>query len=142
MRRAMNIDRLRSSFELVVSRDALVIERFYEILFQRYPQAQSLFGRNSRQAQAQMLTSALVSVLDKIEDASWLESTLGPLGAKHVGYGVTEEMYDWVGECLLAALEEVAAGDWSPELAADWSAAYGAVASLMKKGAADAAAAA
>jgi len=131
----MNIDRLRSSFDLVVSRDALVIERFYEILFARYPQSQRLFGRSSKQAQAAMLTSALASVLDKIEDGAWLESTLIPLGAKHVGYGVTDVMYDWVGECLLAALEEVAGDDWSPELAADWSAAYGAVAGLMKKGA-------
>jgi hemoglobin-like flavoprotein len=138
----MNIDRLRSSFDLVVSRDALVIERFYAILFELYPQAKGLFGRNTQKAQAAMLTSALVSVLDKIEDASWLESTLGPLGAKHVGYGVTDEMYDWVGECLLAALAETAGDDWSPELAADWTAAYAAVAGLMKKGAAQAAVAA
>lgn len=137
----MNIERLRSSFQLVVDRNALVIERFYEVLFERHPEAQRLFGRNSRKAQAEMLTSALASVLDKIEDAAWLESTLAPLGAKHVAYGVTDEMYDWVGGSLLATLEEVAGDDWSPELASDWAAAYGAVASLMKKGASTAVAA-
>jgi hemoglobin-like flavoprotein len=138
----MNIERLRSSFELVVERDSLVIERFYEILFERHPAARGLFGRNSRKAQAAMLTSALSSVLEHIEDGVWLESTLAPLGAKHVVYGVTDEMYDWVGGSLLAALEEVAGDAWSPELAADWTEAYGAVAGLMKKGAATAAAAA
>jgi hypothetical protein len=28
-------------------------------------------------------------VLDHLEDAPWLTDTLGALGAKHVGYGVT-----------------------------------------------------
>ncbi len=32
------------------------------------------------------------------------------MGAKHLDYGVTNEMYDWVGECLVATLAEVADG--------------------------------
>lgn len=135
----MDIARLRSSFQLVVDREPLVLERFYEVLFERHPQARPLFGRNSRKAQAQMLTQALVSVLDKIEDADWLAETLGAMGAKHVGYGVTDAMYDWVGDALLVTLAEVAGDAWTPEVAADWAEAYGAIASLMKQGAARAA---
>lgn len=135
----MDIARLRSSFQLVVEREPLVLERFYEVLFERHPQARPLFGRNSRKAQAQMLTQALVSVLDKIEDAEWLTETLGAMGAKHVGYGVTDAMYDWVGDALLVTLAEVAGDAWTPEVAADWAEAYGAIASLMKQGAARAA---
>ena len=135
----MDIARLRSSFQLVVDREPLVLERFYEVLFERHPQARPLFGRNSRKAQAQMLTQALVSVLDKIEDAEWLTETLGAMGAKHVGYGVTDAMYDWVGDALLVTLAEVAGDAWTSEVAADWAEAYGAIASLMKQGAARAA---
>jgi hemoglobin-like flavoprotein len=81
-----------------------------------------------------MLTSALVSVMDHIEDAPWLRQTLGALGDKHGDYGVTNEMYAWVGDALLATLAEVAGPDWTPETAAAWAEAYDVIAGLMKAG--------
>lgn len=133
---ALNVSLLRGSFDLVIDRQPQLVHRFYEILFERYPQVQPLFGRNSAAAQEAMLSGALVAVLDHLEDASWLTSTLGAMGAKHVGYGVTDEMYGWVGESLLATLAEVAGPDWTPELASAWTEAYGAIAGLMQRGAA------
>jgi hemoglobin-like flavoprotein len=137
---SLNVSLLRSSFELVVERQPQLTHRFYEILFQRYPQAKALFGRNTGPAQEKMLTDALVAVMDHLEDAPWLTSTLKGLGAKHVGYGVTKDMYGWVGASLLATLAEIAGKDWSPALEAAWTEAYGAIAGLMQSGAADAAA--
>lgn len=134
-------DLLRSSFGLVAERAPDITLRFYDILFTRYPQVQPLFGRNSRSAQAEMLTGALAAVLEHLEDAAWLSATLRGLGAKHVDYGVTAEMYPWVGECLVAALAEVAADDWTPEIAQAWAGAFGAISGLMMAGAADAVAA-
>jgi hemoglobin-like flavoprotein len=134
----LNPDLLRSSFDLVVTRRPDLTERFYEILFERSPSLQPLFGRNARPAQAKMLAEALAAVLDHLEDASWLTQTLGGMGRKHVGYGVTEPMYDDVGAALLATLAEVGAGDWTPALAEQWTMAYGAIAGLMKAGAAEA----
>ena len=131
----MSVDLLRSSFDLVTAREPALISRFYDILFTRYPQAQRLFGRNARSAQEKMLAGALVAVLDHIEDAEWFASTLGALGEKHAGYGVTEEMYGWVGECLLAALAEAAGPHWSPELEAAWAGAYAAISGAMLDGA-------
>lgn len=135
---SLNPELLRNSFNLVVERQPQITPRFYEILFTRYPQVQPLFGRNARKEQAEMLQRALVAVIEHIEDASWLEGTLGAMGKKHVDYGVTHEMYDWVGASLLATLAEIAGNDWTPELEEAWAAAYGAIASLMQKGAAQA----
>lgn len=132
---ALDTQLLRSSFELVATRQPELTLRFYEILFERYPQARPLFRRNPREEQAKMLTQALVAVLDHLEDASWLEETLGAMGRKHVDYGVTPEMYDWVGASLLATLAEVAAADWNDATAKAWGEAYGAIAGLMLKGA-------
>jgi len=129
---SLNAPLLRSSFELVVTRQPKLVHRFYEILFERYPQVKPLFGRNAPAKQEEMLTSALVAVLDHIEDAPWLVSTLGQLGAKHDGYGVTKEMYGWVGASLLAALAEAAGSDWSPALESAWTDAYGAIVGLMQ----------
>src|ERR1041384_8203611 len=93
----LNVSLLRESFEVVATANPKFTTRFYEILFERYPQARPLFPANGIARQAEMLTSALVAVLDHLEDAPWLKDTLGALGSKHVGYGVKREMYDWVG---------------------------------------------
>ena len=131
---ALNVSLLRSSFDLVVSRQPQITPRFYEILFSRYPQVRPLFGRNSQAQQQEMLQSALMAVIEHLEDASWLSQTLGAMGAKHVDYGVTDEMYAWVGDALLSTLAEVAGKEWTPELAAAWTEAYGAITSLMLAG--------
>jgi hemoglobin-like flavoprotein len=127
----LNVNLLRQSFEVVATANPSFVGRFYEILFERYPQARPLFPQNGMARQAEMLTQALVAVLDHLEDAPWLQDTLGALGAKHVGYGVTREMYDWVGASLLATLAEVAGPAWTPELQGAWGEAYGAIVSLM-----------
>jgi hemoglobin-like flavoprotein len=129
---ALNVSLLRNSFEIVATANPNFITRFYEILFERYPQVRPLFPKDGMARQAKMLTEALVAVLDHLEDAPWLADTLGALGAKHVGYGVTREMYDWVGASLLATLAEVAGPAWTPELQGAWAEAYGAIVSLMQ----------
>ena len=128
----LNVNLLRQSFEVVATANPSFVSRFYEILFERYPQTRPLFPQNGMARQAEMLTQALVAVLDHLEDAPWLQDTLGALGAKHVGYGVTREMYDWVGASLLATLGEVAGPAWTPELQGAWGEAYGAIVSLMQ----------
>jgi hemoglobin-like flavoprotein len=132
---SLNVPALRSSFELVVEREPQLTHLFYDILFQRYPQAKPLFRNNPRQEQEKMLTDVLVKLMDHLEDAPWLVRELGAIGSKHAGYGVTEEMYGWVGASLLEALEQVAAEEWTPELAAAWTEAFQAIASLMQAGA-------
>jgi hemoglobin-like flavoprotein len=125
---------LRDSFDLVIDRRPDLSIRFYEILFDRYPALEPMFRRNDRGVQARMLAQAIAAVLDHLEDASWLEATLGALGAKHVAYGVTAAMYDQVGDALLATLAEVAAEAWTAEVEAQWRLAYGAIATMMQAG--------
>lgn len=132
---SLDVEALQESFQLVVEKCPTVTTRFYEILFERYPQAKALFGRNSQKQQEEMLTRALAAVIDHLEDAPWLRETLVALGAKHVHYGVTDEMYGWVGESLLATLAEVAAEAWTPRVEKAWTDAYGAISGLMLEGA-------
>lgn len=132
---ALNTALLSSSLELVASRQPFITPRFYEILFERYPQVKPLFGRNAATQQAKMLQEAIVSVVEHADDAPWLTETLHGMGAKHVDYGVTAEMYPWVGECLIATLAEIAADDWTSEIEQAWVDAYGAISGLMLEGA-------
>ncbi|MGE5185915.1 MAG: globin domain-containing protein [Acidobacteriota bacterium] len=126
---------LRDSFDLIIDRRPDLTARFYEILFERYPQLAPMFRRD-RAVQAKMLAGAIAAVLDHLEDAPWLETTLGELGARHLEYGVTAAMYGLVGDALLATLAEVAAEAWTPAVAAQWTLAYGAITSMMQRGAA------
>jgi hemoglobin-like flavoprotein len=125
---------LRSSFELVIERQPQLTRRFYEIFFERYPQVRPMFGKNGS-GQAEMLQQALIAVIEHLEDASWLEQTLGAMGRKHVEYGVRDEMYGWVGASLLAALAEAAGDGWTSDVEKAWTEAYGAISGLMLAGA-------
>lgn len=134
----LNAEVLRSSFELVVTRSPNLTTRFYEIFFTRFPEVRPMFSPSRQAHQEKMLTGALVAVIDHVDDAPWLTSTLVGLGARHVGYGVRDEMYGWVGESLLATLAEIAGDEWSQEVADAWTEAFGAIRSLMLQGARDA----
>ena len=134
---ALDVALLRESFQLVAERSPQITSRFYAIFFERYPQVRPMFGKDTSR-QEKMLTDALVAVLDHLEDAPWLQQTLFALGAKHVGYGVRDEMYGWVGESLLAALAEAAGDAWTPAVEQAWTEAIGAIASMMLAGAASA----
>lgn len=132
---SLDVQTLRSSFDLVVERSPRVTPRFYEILFTRYPQVKPLFSRNAPERQQEMLQQALVAVLDKLEDAPWLTETLRAMGAKHVSYGVEDQMYPWVADSLLATLAEVLGDDCTPQVQRAWTDALNAIAGLMIEGA-------
>jgi hemoglobin-like flavoprotein len=126
---------LRTSFDLIIDRRPDLTIRFYEILFVLHPELEPMFRRN-RHTQAKMLAAAIAAVLDHLEDAPWLAGTLGELGARHAEWGVTREMYDYVGEALLATFAEVAGAQWTPDVATQWTLAYHEIARMMQAGAA------
>ena len=132
----LDVELLRASFDLVVTREPELTHRFYEILFERHPQVKPLFRPARRKEQERMLAEALGAVVDHLEDAAWLSGTLEALGQKHVDYGVRDEMYAWVGEALLCTLAEIAGKQWSPQLERAWAGAYEAIAAMMRAGAA------
>mgnify|MGYP000323035054 CR=1 FL=1 len=127
----INADLLRDNFELVLQRDQVFPRRFYEILFARRPEVQPLFTRNSASAQHALLAQTLMAALDHADEPAWLTEKLAPLGAQHAAYGVTAEMYQGVGDALIAAIAEVSAADWTDELQAAWTEAYWALVSIM-----------
>ena len=82
-----------------------------------------------------MLGQALASVLDHLEDASWVGHTLRELGQRHAGYGVTDAHYDTVAGALLWTLEMGLGEAFTPEVKVAWTAVYGVLATNMKAGA-------
>jgi len=132
----MNVTLLRTSFAALAPRATELVDRFYAILFERYPQVRPMFAHTNMPQQKNHLIQALALLVANLEKAEVLKGYLGGLGAKHVRYGVRDEHYAAVGECLLAAMAEIAGTIWSDELRREWTATYGAVAAMMQAGAA------
>ncbi|WP_018179178.1 globin domain-containing protein [Jongsikchunia kroppenstedtii] len=129
----MNKQLLENSLMLVDLPDDGLTVRFYEILFDRYPAVRPMFQRDGK-LQAAMLRQALVAVLDHLDNSEWLADNLGSLGRRHADMGVTAPMYEAVGECMIAAMAEIAGDAWTKEMSAAWAEALGAVSSLMLAG--------
>jgi len=124
---------LEESYELALLRDADFPRLFYDILFRNHPSTRALFKSNSLNAQRTMLSKTLLAAIDHLEDDAWLQEHLAPLGQAHVAYGVTDEMYDWVGNSLVAAIAEVCDADWTSAHEAAWRAAYRRLALVMRR---------
>lgn len=128
---------IEANLAVVVERAPDLTTRFYANLFRYHPELQRLFGRRSSAAQEKMLLEAIVAVVEHMDDPAWLQSTLRPLGAKHVSYGVTAPMYPIVAETLILTLGEASGSAWNATVEAAWLRAILAVANEMLAGARD-----
>jgi hemoglobin-like flavoprotein len=130
----MDIEVLRTSFRSLDHGNFDFTRRFYETLLSRHPELQGLFGADVQRKQHAMLYQALAAIMDHLDDAYWLKDALAKYGARHAGYGVTKEMYQWFGECLLESLARAKGSEWSPVLESAWREAYDAIVAMMLTG--------
>jgi hemoglobin-like flavoprotein len=115
---------LRDTLETALAADDTFPARFYERLFEAHPEVRPLFNRNSPGAQRKMFAQKLVALVDHLEDTTWIDRELAKLAVSHVRYGVTAEMYPWVGEALIATLREACGPEWSEQAEEAWVEAY------------------
>jgi NAD(P)H-flavin reductase/hemoglobin-like flavoprotein len=126
----LDVARLKDSFARIAMHGDQVPLHFYADLFLKHPETRDLFPV-SMQAQRGHLVDALVKIVasaDRVED---LTVFLQGLGRDHRKFGALAGHYDAVGASLLATFEYFAGDAWTPELEADWTAAYDLIASVM-----------
>ncbi|MBN68024.1 MAG: hypothetical protein CME32_01920 [Gimesia sp.] len=133
----LNVTALRESFELVAPRADQLAERFYEKLFEDYPDLLRYFTHTDFSEQRGKLIQALVLVMKSLENPTALTRVLHQLGKEHDEMGVQEDDYPPVTQTLLSVLAEFAGEHWSDELEDAWDQALTAVANLMIEGAKD-----
>ena len=129
----MDADLLETSLALVDTPDDGLTTRFYDLLFERHPAVRPMFSEDMGR-QAKMLRSAIISVVDHLDDPTWLTETLGELGSRHASWGVIAPMYGAVTECMVAAMAEIGGDAWTQQMTDSWVEALDAVAGLMLLG--------
>jgi hemoglobin-like flavoprotein len=107
---------------------------FYARLFELDPSLRSLF-RGDMVEQGRKLMAMIgtaVAALDRIET---IAPAIRHLGARHLGYNVTEEHYATVGAALLWTLEKGLGPAFTPEIRSAWASVYTLLANTMIEGA-------
>ena len=122
----MDADLLEASLALVDTPDATLDSRFCALLHERHPAAHRVDG-DAAARQAKRLRSAVISVVDHLDDPLWLNETLGDLGAPPSGWAVASEMCEAVSTCMVAAMVEIGGTRWTPQMTDAWVEALDAV---------------
>ncbi|MCW3843074.1 globin domain-containing protein [Micromonospora yasonensis] len=126
----MDAARLKQSWSLVAAHGDQVPLYFYSTLFLAHPETRPMFPTNMA-GQRDRLVSALGHIVSHVDQVDRLVGFLQELGADHRKFAVRAEHYPAVGEALVATLRHFLGEEWTDELAADWTAAYGLVSQVM-----------
>jgi len=121
---------IRRSFERITSMKSEFASAFYTRLFKIAPEVTPLFTGDMTE-QGNKLTTLLGTVINNLENLENIIPTAQQLSIKHIGYGVTEKHYDYVGEALLWTLSQSLGRDFTSEHYLAWEEAYGILSSVM-----------
>ena len=124
------IKAVQESFAKVAPISEQAAALFYGRLFEIAPSVKPLF-RGDMKEQGRKLMATLAVVVGGLTNLEAILPAASALAKRHVGYGVSAAHYAPVGEALLWTLERGLGADWTPELAAAWSAAYGLLSTYM-----------
>jgi NAD(P)H-flavin reductase/hemoglobin-like flavoprotein len=103
---------------------------FYADLFIKHPEVRDMFPV-SMTAQRGHFVEALMKIVSQVDRVDELSAFLEALGRDHRRFGAMAEHYEVVGASLLATMEHFSGPAWTPELAADWKAAYDLIGQVM-----------
>ncbi|MDH5446346.1 MAG: globin domain-containing protein, partial [Gammaproteobacteria bacterium] len=127
----LDVNLLTASFEAVTPKAEELVARFYEELFNRYPDVVPLFSNTTPEKQQQKLLAALKLVINNLNNIDVLSNTLTELGARHQGYGAEAGHYGAVASTLLDVMQEIAGDAWTDDINKAWSHALEVIAKVM-----------
>jgi hemoglobin-like flavoprotein len=108
----------------------IAADLFYDRLFEIAPDVRPLF-RNDLVAQKKKLIAMLSTVVTNLHQVDKIAPSVGDLGKRHVGYGVSAKHFEPVGAALLWTLGEILGADFAPSVKTAWTEAYVTLAGIM-----------
>ena len=128
---AKNLKLLEDSYAAIAPKGELIVERFYNELFSRYPDVKPLFANVSQKAQQNKLLAALQLVVTNLRNPEKLSTALQQLGARHKNYGADADLYKAVCATLLDVLKEEAGNQWNDKIHQAWEEALRTISNTM-----------
>jgi NAD(P)H-flavin reductase len=126
----LDVARLRESFTRVAMHGDELPMFFYSDLFIKHPEVRDMFPV-SMAGQRGRFVEALMKIVSQVDRVDELAAFLEALGRDHRRFGAMAEHYEAVSASLLATMEHYSGPAWTPDLAADWKAAYDLIGSVM-----------
>ncbi len=101
-----DISLIQESFGVLASNGEQLVSRFYEVLFDKFPEFQTFFPQSHLSQQYAAFLSGLRTLVLHMENPQELRSTLVQLGERHKRYGIKNKHYPPVVYALLHVLTE------------------------------------
>lgn len=129
-----DVEAIEESFALLAPQAMTLVDRFYEELFQRYPDVRPMFANTDMKEQKGKLIGSIKLVVDNVRNPAALVEPLAALGAAHQKIGAVAAHYEAVASTMLSVLAELAGDAWSDRYATAWNQALQLVAEAMLAG--------
>ena len=121
---------VRATWAKVAPHRRVAAAVFYARLFRLAPETRALFGPDIEN-QGRKLLDTLSFIVAHLDDVEPLRHEAGALARRHVGYGVTAEQYDILGESLLWMLEHILGPAFDEATREAWSTACDGLSGMM-----------
>lgn len=131
------IELVQTSFAQVVPIADQAAEIFYNRLFEIAPDVRELFVKSDMKSQGNKLMQMIGTAVAALNNLELLVPAVKHLGVRHVGYGVTPEQYDTVGEALIWTLQQGLGDSFTDEVREAWTLVYTVLAETAIAGAAE-----
>lgn len=127
---SLEINLVKDSFRQVLPIADQAAALFYARLFELDPSLRALF-RGDMVEQGRKLMTMIATAVAALERLDTIVPAVRALGARHSGYGVTEEHYATVGAALLWTLEKGLGAAFTPAVRDAWTGTYTLLANTM-----------
>lgn len=127
------IDIIKETVPVLKENGVEITSTFYKIMFEKYPQARSMFNMDKQKSGEQPKASAMTILADaqNIDNLEVLLPAIRKIGLVHVNSNVKPEHYLIVGENLLSAIKEVLGDAATDGVLGAWADAYNIIADIF-----------
>lgn len=122
---------VKDSWAKVVPISETAAELFYGRLFEIAPEVKPMFASSDMKEQGAKLMKMITMAVASLDNLDALVPAVQNLGRQHVGYGVKDEHYDYVGSALLWTLGQGLGDDFNEPTRDAWATTYGILSKTM-----------
>ncbi|OKH17861.1 globin domain-containing protein [[Limnothrix rosea] IAM M-220] len=131
------IELVKATAPVVKEHGQAITARMYDIAFNERPEYRRFFENTHMKSeaegkkQASKLAASVYAYASHIDELEKLGDAVEHIAKAHVNTRVIAEQYPVIGECLLAAMQDVLGDAATPEIMAAWTEAYNSLADIF-----------